>query len=188
VNKNTNICCHGNCPGLKHVYTDHYTKLTHAKENEEDFELPISSRLTIASDFWYGTNVLQGKDFVIEIQDCTLSLYGQDSLKYMEAKWITDSAQTVTKAKFQFIQHDDLVTLYPRFKERFPNLVDFHFRETCLDRLGQLNGLAIFPKMTSLYISSNGNSVVHHPQWKLYAIYRLGNRGLKMINGTPVNP
>ncbi|CAG0922771.1 unnamed protein product [Notodromas monacha] len=130
----------------------------------------------------------QGKDFVVEITDGVLSLFGQDSLKCLEAKWISEAAQSVTKAKFQFIQHDDLVALYPKFREKFPNLVEFHFQETCLDRLGQLNGLAAFQKMHSLYISKEGNSIVQHPQWKLYAIYRLGCRGLKTINGKPVEP
>ncbi len=52
-------------------------------------------------------------------------------------------AHKATTVQFNFVSFDDLVSYLPKFRQTFPNVVNFEFLETDINCLGQLNALAM---------------------------------------------
>ncbi len=111
----------------------------------------------------------QGRDFLIELDGDLLSVYGLQSLKFLDRPWnrcvcvslirqmhirtriemctsypcFRHRALKATTVQFNFVSFDDLVAYLPKFRQTFPNVVNFEFLETDINCLGQLNALAL---------------------------------------------
>ena len=113
----------------------------------------------------------QGRDFLIELDGDLLSVYGLQSLKFLDRPWNRQRAIKATTVQFNFVAFDDLIPYLPKFRQTFPNVESFEFLETDIHSLGQLNALALVQGITSLFIGDDGNPI-YHKNWKCYAIYR----------------
>lgn len=60
------------------------------------------------------------------------------------------------------------------------------FSNNNLRHLTQLNALSILDSLDHLIIESEGNSIVQLQLWKYYAVFRLSNLQLQMINDEEV--
>ena len=94
-------------------------------------------------------------------------------------------ALKATTVQFNFVSFDDLVSYLPKFRQTFPNVVNFEFLETDINCLGQLNALATVQGIASLFIGDDGNPI-YHKNWRLYAIFRLEHWGLQYVNNAEV--
>ena len=127
----------------------------------------------------------QGRDFLIELDGDLLSVYGLQSLKFLDRPWNRNRALKATTVQFNFVSFDDLIPYLSKFRQTFPNVENFEFLETDINCLGQLNALALVQGITSLYIGEDGNPI-YHKNWKAYAIFRLEHWGLQYINNYEV--
>lgn len=116
-----------------------------------------------ASDI--GRTFEQGRDFLIELDADQLSVYGPQSLKFLDRPWNRQRALRAMTVQFNFVSFDDLVPFLPRFRQTFPNVENFEFVETDIRSMGQLNALALFQGITSLVISSEGNPITSRGLW-----------------------
>lgn len=127
----------------------------------------------------------QGTDYLIELDGDLLSVYGAQSLKFLDRPWNRPRAQKASTVQFNFVSFDDLVQYLPKFRQNFPHVENFEFLETDIHCLGQLNALGQLQGITSLFIGDEGNSI-HPKNWKAYAVYRLEHWGLQYINNTEI--
>ncbi|TRY79764.1 hypothetical protein TCAL_08100 [Tigriopus californicus] len=127
----------------------------------------------------------QGTDYLIELDGDLLSVYGAQSLKFLDRPWNRPRAQKASTVQFNFVSFDDLVQYLPKFRQSFPHVENFEFLETDIHCLGQLNALGQLQGITSLFIGDEGNSI-HPKNWKTYAVYRLEHWGLQYINNTEI--
>lgn len=123
----------------------------------------------------------QGGDYLIEICGRYLNVYGSGAIKFIDRQWNTQKANDVHTLKFSYVNFSNIITIFSRIKNRFPNAEHYVFRETNINCLGQLNALAEIQGITSLTIDPEGNAICTKP-WRLYAIYRLAHWGIKTIN------
>ncbi len=87
--------------------------------------------------------------------------------------------------QFNFVSFDDLVSYLPKFRQTFPNVVNFEFLETDIHCLGQLNALALVQGIASLFVGEEGNPI-YHKSWRHYAVFRLEHWGLQYVNNAEV--
>ncbi|XP_071441990.1 leucine-rich repeat-containing protein 49 [Hetaerina americana] len=127
----------------------------------------------------------QGGDYLIEIEDKCLSIYGQGALRHIDKPWNPSKASEVVTVKFHYISFNSVALLFGRIKQLFPNVEHFSFRETNIYCLGQINALAEVQGLTSLQIDDEGNPVTAK-NWRSYAVFRLYHWGLRVINGTEI--
>ena len=117
----------------------------------------ISAMITGSGDT--GRTFEQGRDFLIELEADLLSVYGQQSLRFLDRPWNRQRALKATTVQFNFVSFDDLVPYLPRFRQTFPNVENFEFIETDIRALNQLNALSLVQGITSLNIGSEGNPI-----------------------------
>ncbi|XP_046403321.1 leucine-rich repeat-containing protein 49 isoform X2 [Ischnura elegans] len=127
----------------------------------------------------------QGGDYLIEIDDKCLSIYGQGALRHIDKPWNPAKASEVTSVKFHYIGFNSVALLFGRIKQLFPNVEHFSFRETNIYCLGQINALAEVQGLTSLQIDDEGNPITGK-NWRSYAVFRLYHWGLRVINGCEI--
>ncbi|CAG9862112.1 unnamed protein product [Phyllotreta striolata] len=127
----------------------------------------------------------QGGDYLIEICGRHLNVYGQGALRFIDKIWNVNKAHDVTTVKFNYVNFNSVIGVLGKVKHRFPNIVNFVFKETNIGHLGQLNGLSETQGFTSLYIDAEGNSICER-NWESYAVYRLAHWGLKIINNREI--
>lgn len=84
----------------------------------------------------------QGPNFLAELEGDRLSLYGQGALRCTDLAWDKGVAAAASTARFQYINFDDIVDIFPKLRVKFPRLENFVFRETHLAKCSQLNALA----------------------------------------------
>lgn len=135
--------------------------------------------------------LLQGRDFLIELDGDLVNVFGIQALKFLDRPWNKQRSLKATSIQFNFVSFDDLVPYLGRLKQTFPNLVNFEFLETDIRTMSQLNALALLQGLTSLVIGKEGNPVTNRNMsstldWRLYAIYRLEHWGLATINSAEV--
>ena len=63
-------------------------------------------------------NWFQGRDFLIELDGDLLSVYGPQSLKFLDRPWNRQRALKASTVQFNFVSFDDLVIL--NFSIMFP--------------------------------------------------------------------
>ena len=127
----------------------------------------------------------QGDNYVIEILENCLNVFGVEALGFIDYKW--EEVENVDTVCFQFIDFEKLVREFPKLKQKFPQITNFVFKETNMNHVGDVNALAIFPRVTSLNISTEGNGILKKPRWREYTIYRISNRGLQFLNEDQVS-
>ena len=88
-----------------------------------------------------------------------LSVYGPQSLRFLDRPWNRQRALKATTVQFNFVSFDDLVPYLPRFRQTFPNVENFEFIETDIRSLNQLNALALVQGITSLNVNPEGNPI-----------------------------
>ena len=146
---------------------------------------------------------------MIELDADMLSVYGPQSLRFLDRPWNRQRALKATTVQFNFVSFDDLVPYLPRFRQTFPNVENFEFIETDIRSLNQLNALALVQGITSLNVNPDGNpisvkginvgclrnlrwvmimcgNVSGFERWRAYAIYRLEHWGLQFVNNTEI--
>ncbi|KAK4306358.1 hypothetical protein Pmani_021816 [Petrolisthes manimaculis] len=128
----------------------------------------------------------QGPNFLAELEGDRLSLYGQGALRCTDLAWDKGVAAAASTARFQYINFDDIVDIFPKLRVKFPRLENFVFRETHLAKCSQLNALAELHQVTSLEVGKEGNPLTLTPYWRLYAVFRLSHWGLRVIDGVEV--
>ncbi|XP_014253661.1 leucine-rich repeat-containing protein 49 isoform X2 [Cimex lectularius] len=126
-------------------------------------------------------------DYLIEINGNVLSVFGHGALKFIDRPWNPLKARDVTTVKFSSLDFNFISAVLNRVKHRFLNAEHFHFSDTNIYCLGQLNALADIQGLTSLTIEPKGNPVTKK-NWRSYAIYRLSHWGLKTINNQQITP
>ncbi|XP_045606345.1 leucine-rich repeat-containing protein 49 [Procambarus clarkii] len=129
----------------------------------------------------------QGPNFLAELEGERLSLYGQGALRCTDISWDKSVAAAATTARFQYMNFEDIVDIFPKLRVKFPRLENFMFVETHLAKCSQLNALAELHQVTSLEVGREGNPLTQTPYWRLYAIFRLSHWGLRVINGLEVS-
>nr|XP_023022327.1 leucine-rich repeat-containing protein 49 [Leptinotarsa decemlineata] len=127
----------------------------------------------------------QGGDYLIEICGRHLNIYGQGALRFIDKPWNASKAHDVNTVKFNYVNFNSVTGVLGKFKNRFPNVDHFAFKETNITCLGQLNALAEIQGMSSLYIDLEGNPICDK-SWRSYAVYRLAHWGLKTINNEEI--
>ena len=101
--------------------------------------------------------VFIGRDYLIEIDGELLSVYGPQSLRFLDRPWNRQRAMKATIVQFNFVAFDDLVPYLPRFRQTFPNVESFQFLETDIRTLNQLNALSMLQGLTAINIGTEGN-------------------------------
>ena len=101
--------------------------------------------------------VFIGRDYLIEIDGELLSVYGPQSLRFLDRPWNRQRAMKATVVQFNFVAFDDLVPYLPRFRQTFPNVESFEFLETDIRTLNQLNALSMLQGLTAINIGTEGN-------------------------------
>ena len=96
---------------------------------------------------------------MIELDADMLSVYGPQSLRFLDRPWNRQRALKATTVQFNFVSFDDLVPYLPRFRQTFPNVENFEFIETDIRSLNQLNALALVQGITSLNVNPEGNPI-----------------------------
>lgn len=84
----------------------------------------------------------QGPNFLAELEGDCLSLYGQGALRCTDIAWEKALATAATTARFQYMNFDDIVDIFPKLRVKFARLENFVFVETHLAKCSQLNALA----------------------------------------------
>ncbi|ROT69115.1 putative leucine-rich repeat-containing protein 49 isoform X1 [Penaeus vannamei] len=128
----------------------------------------------------------QGPNFLAELEGDCLSLYGQGALRCTDIAWEKALATAATTARFQYMNFDDIVDIFPKLRVKFARLENFVFVETHLAKCSQLNALAELHQVTSLDVGSEGNPLSQISYWRLYAVFRLSHWGLRVINGVEI--
>ncbi|XP_078055988.1 leucine-rich repeat-containing protein 49 isoform X2 [Mustelus asterias] len=123
-----------------------------------------------------------------ELEGDTLHLYGFGALESLDRSWSVQTAGTVTTVSFMFIDFDEIVTVLPRLRIKFPNILHLKFQDTNLHKLQQFNALALGRRLDQLTVSSQGNPVVNFSLWKYYVLFRLNHFCLQKINDMEVTP
>ncbi|XP_038640255.1 leucine-rich repeat-containing protein 49 isoform X3 [Scyliorhinus canicula] len=123
-----------------------------------------------------------------ELEGDTLHLYGFGALESLDRNWGVQTAGTVTTISFMFIDFDEIVTVLPRLRIKFPNILHLKFQDTNLHKLQQFNALALGRRLDQLTVSSQGNPVVNFTLWKYYVLFRLNHFCLQKINNMEVTP
>ena len=96
---------------------------------------------------------------MIELDADILSVYGPQSLRFLDRPWNRQRALKAITVQFNFVSFDDLVPYLPRFRQTFPNVENFEFIETDIRSLNQLNALALVQGITSLNVNPDGNPI-----------------------------
>ncbi|XP_064116423.1 leucine-rich repeat-containing protein 49-like [Macrobrachium nipponense] len=128
----------------------------------------------------------QGPNFLAELEGDRLSLYGQGALRCTDISWEKSMAAAAATARFQYMNFEDIIDIFPKLRVKFPRLENFIFVETHLAKCSQLNALAELHQVTALDVGEEGNPLTQVPHWRLYAIFRLSHWGLRIINGREV--
>jgi len=84
----------------------------------------------------------QGDDYLIELEDDTLSVYGSPAIQFLERPWNRARAERASTVHFHFVAFDELVSHLAKFRENFPNMEHFEFTETNIHSMNQINALA----------------------------------------------
>jgi leucine-rich repeat-containing protein 49 len=84
----------------------------------------------------------QGDDYLIELEDDTLSVYGSPAIQFLERPWNRQRAERASTVQFHFVAFDELVSHLGKFRENFPNIEHFEFTETNIHSMNQINALA----------------------------------------------
>ena len=84
----------------------------------------------------------QGPNFLAELEGDRLSLYGQGALRCTDISWEKSMAAIATTARFQYMNFEDIIDIFPKLRVKFPRLENFIFVETHLAKCSQLNALA----------------------------------------------
>ncbi|XP_078388582.1 leucine-rich repeat-containing protein 49 isoform X2 [Cetorhinus maximus] len=162
-----------------------------AEDNKQDF--PKSEKSSnMRSPDGVLTCAVQGLSIadshLAELEGDTLHLYGFGALESLDRSWGVQTAGTVTTVSFMFIDFDEIVTVLPRLRIKFPNILHLKFQDTNLHKLQQFNALALGRRLDQLTVSSQGNPVVNFSLWKYYVLFRLNHFCLQKINDTEVTP
>ncbi|XP_041034601.1 leucine-rich repeat-containing protein 49 isoform X5 [Carcharodon carcharias] len=162
-----------------------------AEDNKQDF--PKSEKSSnMRSPDGILTCAVQGLSIadshLAELEGDTLHLYGFGALESLDRSWGVQTAGTVTTVSFMFIDFDEIVTVLPRLRIKFPNILHLKFQDTNLHKLQQFNALALGRRLDQLTVSSQGNPVVNFSLWKYYVLFRLNHFCLQKINDTEVTP
>ncbi|XP_072348718.1 leucine-rich repeat-containing protein 49-like isoform X4 [Scyliorhinus torazame] len=123
-----------------------------------------------------------------ELEGDTLHLYGFGALESLDRNWGVQTAGSITTISFMFIDFDEIVTVLPRLRIKFPNILHLKFQDTNLHKLQQFNALALGRRLDQLTVSSQGNPVVNFTLWKYYVLFRLNHFCLQKINNMEVTP
>ena len=108
---------------------------------------------------FYHNLSISGRDYLIELDGDLLSVYGPQSLRFLDRPWNRQRAMKATMVQFNFVAFDDLVPYLARFRQTFPNVENFEFLETDIRSLNQLNALSIVQGLTVLNIGTEGNPI-----------------------------
>ena len=103
--------------------------------------------------------ILQGRDFLIELDGDLVNVFGIQALKFLDRPWNKQRSLKATCIQFNFVSFDDLVPYLGRLKQTFPNLINFEFLETDIRTMSQLNALALLQGLTSIVIGKEGNPI-----------------------------
>ncbi|XP_045102865.1 leucine-rich repeat-containing protein 49-like isoform X1 [Portunus trituberculatus] len=174
-------------PRGPHSLADLRVPLARPKEQERPAAEKIDKSVSAVGQSSTGILREQGPNFLAELEGERLSLYGQGALRCTDLAWEKSMAAAATTARFQYINYDDIVDIFPKLRVKFPRLENFIFVETHLAKCSQLNALAELHQVTSLEVGKEGNPLTQIPYWRLYAVFRLSHWGLRLIDGTEVN-
>ena len=105
--------------------------------------------------------ILQGRDFLIELDGDLVNVFGIQALKFLDRPWNKQRSLKATCIQFNFVSFDDLVPYLGRLKQTFPNLINFEFLETDIRTMSQLNALALLQGLTSIVIGKEGNPITY---------------------------
>uniref|UniRef100_UPI00398F1124 leucine-rich repeat-containing protein 49 isoform X2 n=1 Tax=Pristiophorus japonicus TaxID=55135 RepID=UPI00398F1124 len=162
-----------------------------AESNKQDFKKSEKPNHMRSPDSML-TAAVQGlsiaESHLAELEGDTLHLYGFGALESLDRSWGVQTAGAVTTVSFMFIDFDEIVTVLPRLRIKFPNILHFKFRDTNLHKLQQFNALALGRRLDQLTVSSQGNPVVNFSLWKYYVLFRLNHFCLQKINDVEVTP
>ena len=114
---------------------------------------------------FYHNLPISGRDYLIELDGDLLSVYGPQSLRFLDRPWNRQRAMKATTVQFNFVAFDDLVPYLARFRQTFPNVENFEFLETDIRSLNQLNALSIVQGLTVLNIGTEGNPIASKGQY-----------------------
>ncbi|XP_068243976.1 uncharacterized protein [Palaemon carinicauda] len=170
----------------QHNLADLKVPLTRPKDPERSFSDRGDKSVQAINPHTSGILREQGPNFLAELEGDRLSLYGQGALRCTDISWEKSMAAAATTARFQYMNFEDIIDIFPKLRVKFPRLENFTFVETHLAKCSQLNALAELHQVTALDVGEEGNPLTQVPHWRLYAIFRLSHWGLRIINGTEV--
>ncbi|XP_050737653.1 microtubule-associated protein futsch-like isoform X2 [Eriocheir sinensis] len=170
-----------------HSLADLRVPLTRPREQERPTSEKADKAVPAVGQSSTGILREQGPNFLAELEGERLSLYGQGALRCTDLAWEKSMAAAATTARFQYINFDDIVDIFPKLRVKFPRLENFIFVETHLAKCSQLNALAELHQVTSLEVGKEGNPLTQIPYWRLYAVFRLSHWGLRLIDGVEVS-
>ncbi|CAK8673266.1 unnamed protein product [Clavelina lepadiformis] len=125
--------------------------------------------------------------YLAEIDGDSLQLFGPGALDSLDKNWGNQASTSVTTVTVQFIKFDDFCLYINKIRNRFPNAVNFIFKEVNLHSLQQINSLSQLKKIDSLTIESGQeNPVTQFSLWKSYTLFRLSHLSLARLNGKEV--
>ncbi|XP_014205196.1 leucine-rich repeat-containing protein 49-like [Copidosoma floridanum] len=127
----------------------------------------------------------QGGDYLLEIVGRCLNVYGQGALRFIDSPRQWDRANDINLVKFNYVHFNSIAVVLNKLKKKFPNAVNFEFKETNICHVGQLNALAEAQGLGTIHIEHEGNPIMTK-NWIVYAIFRLGHWGLHTINGMQI--
>ena len=142
-----------------HSLADLRVPLTRPKEQERPTSAKTDKPVSAVGQSSTGILREQGPNFLAELEGERLSLYGQGALRCTDLAWEKSMAAAATTARFQYINYDDIVDIFPKLRVKFPRLENFIFVETHLAKCSQLNALAELHQVSGQY-----NLIPHSPK------------------------
>lgn len=125
-----------------HSLADLRVPLTRPRDQERPASEKADKGVSAVGQSSTGILREQGPNFLAELEGERLSLYGQGALRCTDLAWEKSMAAAATTARFQYINFDDIVDIFPKLRVKFPRLENFIFVETHLAKCSQLNALA----------------------------------------------
>ena len=115
----------------------------------------------------------QGPNYLVELSAGTLNIYGSGALNCIDLQWDKNAAQTATTARFQYVNFDEVMTIFPKLRVKFSKLQNFIFEETNLARCSQLNALAELHQVCAslTYFFSIRNYIIILLKYKIYTLW-----------------
>lgn len=126
----------------QHNLADLRVPLTRPKDPERPACEKVEKSVPAVNQNTSGILREQGPNFLAELEGERLSLYGQGALRCTEISWDKSLAAAATTARFQYMNFEDIVDIFPKLRVKFPRLENFVFVETHLAKCSQLNALA----------------------------------------------